>query len=152
VLREQILQHIREEESPAGIFAKATKCDFDTTDPAQRLHDRKADLEATTRLPEPRPVAFTGPMRVDPAHFRRVKWQVISNTVIAMTAAASRTITMIGTMAAASRTARTTMAETMKGASPAVEVDATMMNGMTVVRVRLSSGPVMMTVAFPQPR
>ncbi|WP_206240084.1 hemerythrin domain-containing protein [Novosphingobium terrae] len=60
VLREQILHHVKEEEGPKGIFAQAEACSSDIPDLALRLNDRKTELEAANRLPDPSPVAIAG--------------------------------------------------------------------------------------------
>jgi len=60
VLAEQIRHHVAEEEKPAvGIFAKAQAAGVNTPELAQRLQDRKQDLQTKpNELPAPQPVSF----------------------------------------------------------------------------------------------
>jgi hypothetical protein len=117
VLREQILHHVREEEEPKGIFAQAQRCASEIPDLADRLHDRKAELEAMDRLPDPRRWRSPVSRGNVPAHPRRVKWQVTSKAASVMIAAALPTMTMTG----GNRAARATAGAMKKDALPAVE-------------------------------
>ncbi|WP_292962857.1 hemerythrin domain-containing protein [Novosphingobium sp. UBA1939] len=59
VLAEQIKHHVREEESGKdGIFAKAEAKGLDTPELAQRLKQRRTELEQCDRLPGGEPVAI----------------------------------------------------------------------------------------------
>jgi len=58
VLSEQILHHVKEEEGDDGIFAEAREKSIDTPELAERLKQRRGELEAEDRLPPQAPVSF----------------------------------------------------------------------------------------------
>ncbi|WP_333836285.1 hemerythrin domain-containing protein [Novosphingobium sp.] len=58
VLSEQILHHVKEEEGDDGIFAEAREKGVDTPELAERLKQRRGELEAEDRLPPQAPVSF----------------------------------------------------------------------------------------------
>lgn len=58
VLSEQILHHVKEEEGDDGIFAEAREKGVDTPELAERLKQRRSELEAEDRLPPQAPVSF----------------------------------------------------------------------------------------------
>ena len=61
VLSEEIRQHIREEEAPDGVLAKAQKAGANTRELAERLTQLKGSLQQRGqegRLPTPQPVTF----------------------------------------------------------------------------------------------
>ena len=51
VLSEMIKHHVKEEEQPGGMFAKARKSEMDLVEIGEELQARKSELEATSSLP-----------------------------------------------------------------------------------------------------
>jgi hemerythrin superfamily protein len=61
VLAEEIRHHVKEEEAPDGLFAKAQKAGVNTRELAERLTSLKRQLQqmaASGRLPDPEPASF----------------------------------------------------------------------------------------------